>query len=205
MDIHAQRMLVEKKLQALSVLRQTTLVDFQKLDREILSIQNETKKLSKTFDTVAAVATPIALGAKQIFASGLAFQRGLISVAQAEKEILKSVTQRSWGVGVTPLGSGMTQGVAQIHLSEKRILEPRARDGLVIAFGKEIAQLLLDMWSPSYWAKLIAGDPNAACQRALQRNQRTKQLAISRIDKSISNCRDVLVLLRRGIDVNTLT
>lgn len=197
-------MIVNKKLRALITLRKNTVDGFRNLEREVAKIESQTRNLSLTVDVAAAVATPVALGAKQIFSTTRSFQQGAIAVAQAEKQVLRSVASRTWGIGATPVGSGVVQGGAQIVASESGFLKPQVKDGLVIAFGKIAAQSFLDMWSPSYWAKRIGGDPSVACQRVRWLNRQNQIKALKQIDQSIAKWKQISNSLSRGIDPSTI-
>lgn len=204
MDIQSQKMIVEKKLRALCALRQSTVDGFKKFELEIVKIESQTRNFSMAIDMAAAVATPVALAARSVFTNLRSFHQGAIAVAQAEKEILKAVASRAWGIGATPIGSGVVQGATQVIVAGQGFAEPQVNEGLVIAYGKIVTQSFLDMWSPSFWATKIAGDPKLACQRVRQLNIQNQAKAMKQIDESIAKWTRIQNALSRGIDVTRL-
>ena len=204
MDKHAQRLAIDKQIQALLRLRKDTDESFQELGREIHSIRRQSDQLSMTIDMAAAVAGPVAVGSKQIFTNLYKFEKGLIGVAQAQKGVLKAVVGRTYGVGALPQSQGLLQSGGQTILGATGVLHPDARDGMLLAFGKILAQTFIDMWSPSFWAKKIGGDPAAACSRADQLNRDMHRKSLEAIDKRIERLKRLRQAVLDGLDISRL-
>ena len=72
-------------------------------------------------------------------------------------------------------------------------LEPADDDHTAKAIGMILLQSFLDMTSPSYWAKQIAGgDPKDELKRVIEVNETNRKRFLKTIDRSIEQTKAIL-------------
>jgi hypothetical protein len=173
------------KLHRLKNVRADGLTVYDQIRKDLLRQQKQVDNFSFGLDMAAVVATAAAGAVKGVAT--------LASNASAADDVAKMLIKRSWGIGFQPQNQGVVQGIVQNSANYGDNLTPSGDDHTVVAIGKILAGSFIDMTSPSYWSKLIAGgDGKDELRQALAANERNRKTFLTRIDASIKKCESQL-------------
>lgn len=188
----AIRIVIQRKIQALTALRAETQRTFDELERDLQAQGRSANNYALGIDLAGAVLSGAAVIATKVLSGARALHTGAKTVAQVEKEIVKGAVGRNWGVGLLPQNQGVIQGTVSNIANSNGLFEPDVTDGMTVAFGKILVGSFIDMTSPSYWAKVASGtDPQMQINQAVQQTQRTKMDSLRAVDAAIQKAREM--------------
>lgn len=178
--------LITTKLLRLKRLREDAIKGYKQTHNELVAQKKKVDQFSFGLDMAGVVASAVVTGWVHI---GKAIKTG----ASAADDLTKEIIKRTWGVGLQPQNQGLVQGMGQNLVGYGDNLSPEDDDHTVTAIGKILVGSFIDMTSPSYWSKKLAGgDPKVELDRAIQMNDQNMQLFLRTIDASIKQHEAIL-------------
>ncbi|MCS7466714.1 hypothetical protein NZK35_08665 [Stieleria sp. ICT_E10.1] len=180
------------RLNRLKLLREDGISIYSRIEEELLQQKKDVDNFSLGLDMAGVVATAVVTGWGQV-------AKAFKSSANVVDDVTKAILKRSWGVGFQPQNQGAVQGVAQNLVNSGDNMVPDDSDHTVVALGKILVGSFVDMSSPSFWSKKMAGgDPKEELNRAIEMNQRNRASFLSKIDGAIRQSESLLAQARKN-------
>ncbi len=178
--------LISVKLQRLEAVRADGLSAYKNIEKELLKQKKNVDNFSFGLDMAGVVATAAITGWGHV-------AKAFKSSANMADDVTKAILKRSWGIGAQPQNQGAVQGITQNIVNYGDNMTPDADDHTVVAVGKILVGSFVDMTSPSYWSKKLAGgDPKDELDRVIAQNRKNRAAFLRKIDGAIRQHKAIL-------------